>query len=463
MKKNLLLLYIAFTVSLVITLVISNKFSEQFYLLIKYNSSVERTENVLTQIAKVQYKLLEAESNQRGFLISRDSVFLREFVEDEKSIYKEMDSLKKLIKGSQVQERNIIKLKAAAVTRLQILNKVLDDIKPGKLDSFQQSVMKGKKVMDDFLQQAAKMEREERQYLAEGEKLRNAYAEGAPVYLKLSLIVSLFLQMITFLFLIIEFRRRHKYQQKLEKNFHDLQYTNAELQQITFIASHDLQEPLRKVRTFSEMLIIKNKNVLKDESRMMLERIDYSAERMQGLITDLVNYTSLLNTTEVLKKTDLKVCVALAETTIQDIYENKVKIDFTNLPLIKGNEYQLTLLFKNLFENAAKFAKENMDPRVNISYQIIKATDILDANGLLAEQYYKLTIADNGIGFSNEFAKKIFDIFQRLHSQQSSYKGKGIGLAICKRIMINHGGFITADGEPGMGANFHLYFPKQDV
>jgi len=132
------------------------------------------------------------------------------------------------------------------------------------------------------------------------------------------------------------------------------------------------------------------------------------------------------------------------------------------MPEIKGDAEQIKLLFEHLVDNALKFVKEGSTPKISITATVTGGSEIADINDANKEKkFYKIAVADNGIGFDNAFIDKIFKVFQRLHNHESPYKGKGIGLAICKRIMTNHKGFIRANGRPGEGAEFILFFPME--
>ena len=203
------------------------------------------------------------------------------------------------------------------------------------------------------------------------------------------------------------------------------------------------------------------KDSFDEDGRMMLSRIDFAARRMQGLIEDLVDYTHLINSNEEKQKVDLNTCIEEVQNSLANIIQNrKVEFSISELPVIDGYPFQLRLLFTNLIHNSIKFSKPEQNPVIEITSIQIEGDEVDDVlERSKTETYIKVSIKDNGIGFENEFAKKIFVLFQRLHNQNSSYGGKGIGLSICKRVMTNHNGFIAAEGEPGEGATFNVYFP----
>jgi light-regulated signal transduction histidine kinase (bacteriophytochrome) len=234
------------------------------------------------------------------------------------------------------------------------------------------------------------------------------------------------------------------------------------LEQFTFVASHDLQEPLRKIRTFSDRLLIKHRPQLTDEAQTILDRIDVAANRMQEMIQDMVNFTNLVVKEEEPSLVDLNY---VADKVLNEYKDDNVKEPIVYkdlLPTLKGYPTQLYLLFKAIIDNSIKFAKPGEHAVIRFAYeQVNNQQNIGYSTG--GRIFHSITIEDKGIGFDNEFAEKIFLIFQRLHTQQSQYRGKGIGLAIAQRVMANHNGFIVAKGELGSGTTIKMFFPSEEV
>jgi light-regulated signal transduction histidine kinase (bacteriophytochrome) len=252
------------------------------------------------------------------------------------------------------------------------------------------------------------------------------------------------------------------YQKELVQRLHELNRSYAELEQFTFVASHDLQEPLRKIRTFSDRLASDYSKQLDGKGLMILERMNTSAERLQALIQDITDFTTLINKEEPNLRTDLSWVVQRTLKEYASVIEKqKIEVHFENLPIIAGYPEQLLLLFKCLVDNSIKFSSSDRALLLKIKYFGIEMHN-KDGSSLAARNFHKIIIEDNGIGFENEFVEKIFMIFQRLHTQHSNYQGKGMGLAIAQRIMVNHRGFITAKGNPGKGAVFSLFFPAEE-
>lgn len=239
----------------------------------------------------------------------------------------------------------------------------------------------------------------------------------------------------------------------------ELEKRNSELEQFAYVASHDLQEPLRKIQTFTEL--IRENYDDKAFIEKYFEKLSFSAARMSELIKALLNYGRLSRHKGASETAEVNLNDILREVKIDFellIEEKKATITSSDLPIIHGNIFQLGQLFSNLISNSLKFSKEL--PIIKITSAIVPKDKLpLSDKVFLNENYFQIVIEDNGIGFENEYRELIFSLFQRLHGKQSAYAGTGIGLALCKKIMDIHDGFITADGKPGEGATFTVYFP----
>lgn len=238
-----------------------------------------------------------------------------------------------------------------------------------------------------------------------------------------------------------------------------LRATNAELENMNWISTHDLKEPLRKIQVFSSRILdmdIKDLPVTVSESIL---RISASASRMQTLISDLLSYSKLQKSNEALIDTDLTSIVTEIKTRLEaeDAEDKNVTISVGNLPTIKGVGFLLNQLFSNLISNSIKFSKRDQNCQISIQFVQVLTDPLPSAAGM----FYEVLVKDNGIGFAPQHNESIFNVFTRLHLQ-TEYSGTGIGLALCKKIMQNHNGYITASGKPNEGAEFRIYFPIPD-
>lgn len=251
------------------------------------------------------------------------------------------------------------------------------------------------------------------------------------------------------------------YQTQLEGKISELNISNHELEQFAYIASHDLQEPLRKIVTFSSLLEERLKNLAEDD-RNYFNKIVSSATRMTTLINDVLDWSRVTRTREDFSVIDLNVIVESVKSDYDLVLqERQALLKTSRLPIVKGNRFQMVQLFSNLISNSLKFCETN--PVINITCRNLDVNEV-EQNDKLdgSTNYAEITVSDNGIGFEQEYSEQIFKIFQRLHGR-SKYSGTGIGLAICRRIVENHGGMISATGNPDHGATFRIIIPIHSV
>lgn len=455
MKNRLLFIYLAFGLSFIVIIIISLLLLKKFTSINESNFWIEHTHEVKNQILKVEMNLIEAENSQRGFLLTEDTVLLQPLTRTQKIIFKEIDSLKQLTRDNKEQQEIVKKLKETVSLRYQVLYATINNIADGRLHEFLKNRERGDKIMQEFMRLSQQMDNVESELLKERKKQQSLLEFAAPWYLGMVLLVSLFFQLVSFIIIIGAFKRRQVHQKLLENKIKELNATNAELEQIAFVVSHDLQEPLRKMRIFVDKLVSQYKSILNEEGKMIAAKISSSSARMQELLNDLINYTQVTKNEGEVKQVDLNQTFDEARRELDDIIKQKnavIRVDY--LPTVDGHHKQLYLLFYNLLDNALKFSKANTSPVIHVSASLADGREVGSAN-----MFTKITFNDNGTGFKNDLSKKIFILFRRFHSTDSPVSGKGIGLAICKKVMLNHNGYISAQGEPGEGATFYVYFP----
>lgn len=244
---------------------------------------------------------------------------------------------------------------------------------------------------------------------------------------------------------------------KLEESNKKLLEINAELESFNSIVSHDLQEPLRKIQMFISRLELNEVNKFSQESKDYFQKIRVSANRMQNLMVDLVNYTRALKGGKAFKTTNLnELFEGIEEELSTNIEEKNAILTIGKLPTLNVIPFQIQQLFINLITNSLKYSKLNVNPKIEIFEQKL---DFEEIENLKSDKFIKIIVKDNGIGFKQEYAENIFLLFKRLETELS-YAGTGLGLAICKKIVENHQGHIKAIGNLNVGAEFIIYLPK---
>jgi signal transduction histidine kinase len=236
--------------------------------------------------------------------------------------------------------------------------------------------------------------------------------------------------------------------QELERRARELARSNAELDQFASIASHDLQEPLRKVRTFTERVSDTERDVLSERGLDYLRRANASAERMQQLVEDLLRFSRVATHGRAFAPVDVgRVVREVLDDLDEAVSSADAVVRVGSLPTISADGFQIRQLFQNLISNALKFRREGVQPQIDISARV-------------EHEWVKLIVRDNGIGFDPQYAGRIFRVFERLHGR-GTYPGTGIGLALCRKIAERHGGTVIAEGVPGQGATFTVTMQSQ--
>ncbi|WP_026713055.1 sensor histidine kinase [Flavobacterium daejeonense] len=247
--------------------------------------------------------------------------------------------------------------------------------------------------------------------------------------------------------------------QLIELRNKELELNNKELMEFNHVASHDLQEPLRKIQTFISRIEYKEKDHLSETAQSYFEKIQEASNRMRILIDDLLQYSRTSRSEKTFEVTDLNTIAANAISELsENIEDKKAEIHFEKLHQVQGVPFQLQQLFINIIGNSLKYSKTEEAPLITISSKKVKASKTPKLNDHSKKEYIKITFKDNGLGFEQKYAEKIFQLFNRLHGKKE-FPGTGVGLAICKKIVENHKGYIFAKGKPDEGAVFEIYLP----
>jgi len=245
-------------------------------------------------------------------------------------------------------------------------------------------------------------------------------------------------------------------QQALEAKTTELEASNFELEKFMHVASHDLQEPLRKIATYGMLLQDHAKSMLDEKGHEYLSKMVLSSQRMRNLINALVSFSLVKQPETLFEATDLNIIIQNVISDLElKIQATQTKLEVGPLPVIEANKLQLEQLFQNIISNSIKFQANGQAPLIKIYAELILDKKVFPTVNS-TEDYYKITVEDNGIGFEETYLQEIFGMFKRLNT---NYQGTGLGLAICKRIVDNHNGFITAESKPGVGSKFMVILP----
>ncbi|WP_345256280.1 PAS domain-containing sensor histidine kinase [Flaviaesturariibacter amylovorans] len=257
----------------------------------------------------------------------------------------------------------------------------------------------------------------------------------------------------------LDINHRKEMERKLLQNSFQLEQSNASLEEFAYVASHDLKEPLRKIATFGDRLVASQMERMSPDGQVYLRKVVDAAQRMQTMIDDLLS-VSRISGNQGFEEHSLEALLADAVQTLEfKIEQMGGTIDAEPLPKAHVVPSQLRQLFQNLLSNSLKFVREGVPPVIRIRHRELLPADVDDPQLRKASGYLELTFTDNGIGFENEYAQRIFQIFQRLNGR-SEYEGNGIGLAIVRKIVEHHGGTIQAQGVPDQGATFTIILPR---
>ena len=247
--------------------------------------------------------------------------------------------------------------------------------------------------------------------------------------------------------------------EELAESISQLSHSNDELAQYAYVASHDLQEPLRKIKIFST--ILNGQTNMPEKSMTVIRKISSSAERMSLLIKDLLDFSRLLKADILMRPVNLgDVMIAITGDFELMIEETGAIIEIGALPVIEAVSLQMNQLFYNLISNALKFRRAGESPKVTVHTEVLKAEEVARyiSKPLPFAKYYHIILTDNGIGFETRYNEQIFEVFKRLHTRDV-YPGSGIGLSLCRRIVATHNGHLYAESVADKGSTFHIILP----
>jgi len=453
-----------FGTSLILIIALSYSYNEINQELINYSEKVSQTQEVISGLKEVSSALYETTYHANTFVFLKDTAYINKTLAAAKTIPLLTSRIDTLIKANPPQIKRLSALKKHAEGFGIYTEKLLkygSTVNPAIVYALYK---KKNAEIDSMVKLVADMNNVEDQLMHTRVRSRDNYMQQVFRYNWIIMLVAVVFLSSAFVLLDRELKRNKFYRVDLENKIENLNRSNSELEQFAYVASHDLQEPLRKIRSFSDRLISKYQQEVSDEVYQMLTKIDGSAQRMQHLINDLLSFSRIVKTGSESKLINLNTALADAKSNLSEmILENKASIHNESLPSIEGYGSQMVQLFQNLISNSIKYRKENQRPVIRITHRLVNGEIIPGIQPSHEDiQFHQIKINDNGIGFKKEFSEKIFIIFKRLHGR-NEFAGTGIGLAICKRVVSNHNGYIFAESIEGEGANFYIYLPAESM
>lgn len=442
------------TILIVFGILYLKKSSDQ----VQYIDAVEHTYKVLSAINVCEKTLIEAEGAQRGYLLTRENNFLEVFKTTLPLIDSSINEIGNIIADTDGQTVYFNQLKKFIAVRVSILKQIIKQTLNSTDPLNFENMRKGTYAMDNCRMYMAKMRDVEEARLQVRLEQKDKYQRLNLSYFKSTFITACLICIIAIAIFFRELSIRLTTQQVLKTKIKELSDSKKELEEITFAASHDLQEPMRKLQILSTMITKKLSNKVPESDIEVVHRFNKITEQMHGLLTDLVIYTNLLNPN--IKIEEINLYDTLKKAYKQAFNNSTLQFKLlNNLPVIQGCQPQIERMLLHLFDNSMKFKSPDRDLVITVNYELIKVKESKYFwDEVSFKQYHQITITDNGIGFDKQYNEKIFGLFQRLHTQ-SEYPGKGLGLAIARRVMANHKGEISAYGEKRVGATFTICFP----
>ncbi len=451
MRLKIQYIYFFSIVSLTILVTLAVLFFNRFYALKQYSKFIEENSLFVNHLYQLRLQVANMESASKGYMLTRDDAFLAPVEHQRENIDLLLGALNILAEDNREQKDQLRELRTTIIRVVNRMN--WNTGRFGREDTFGlvRTLQDSKVLFDQFHEQSAQLSETRR---AEGERFRvikAQYEQITPSYFQYVLWFAGFVTLLSFYYLHREVKMRKRYQEELELKLRELNRSNAELEQFSYVASHDLQEPLRKIRTFNDRLLFTHGDSLSPEVREMVDKVNSASANMQEMIRDMVGFTDLIQSEDKLGYVDLNRLIDHVRKEFPG-FDEKAELTMDDLPVITGYPAQLRVLFRALIDNSLKFSQKGELTRIRIRYDRVEGDNY--------SVYHQLTFSDNGIGFHHQFSGKIFGIFQRLHGPNSDYQGRGIGLAMAKRVMINHQGDIHAQSITGKGSSFILRFPQ---
>lgn len=439
------IIFIAFGASLAILLLLSFLFYQRTETYDKHIDSIAHSSEILLQLEKINGFWMESSRSIRNYLLLGKIELLDPYYESKLELNQHIDTIGFLISRNPKQKKLIQQIAIIAQKRFQIIDSfiLVNDLREHKKIEF---LGKMENVANQFRSLFIQMREEEEIALKNRQQIKTKFENVTPLFLLSIFIFTITIFIISFWILIRNMDKRIEIEQELQKKLIILDQANEELENLTIVTSHHIQEPTRKIRNFSTMFQSMYSGTLDQEAKSLLKRIEQNAGHLQNLFINLVQYSNVIRVSEQMELTDLNMIIEKSKNNLEEmIIKSGAIIHYNQLPAIICVRNHIQLLFDELIRNAIQFASNERVPEIFIQHQYESKDRILS-----------ISIEDNGIGFPNEYAFRIFKLFEQLNPFKT--EGKGIGLTMCSRIMANHGGSIDAKGNPDKGSSFTIRF-----
>ncbi|HYD22193.1 MAG TPA: CHASE3 domain-containing protein [Flavipsychrobacter sp.] len=459
---------IIFLITAIVLLGLSYILYHQIDSLLESQKQLNRTTQLKLKLEQTLAALVDTETAQRGFLLTRDSVFLEPYNGAYDKSKKLLEEIRDLASNGEYDQAKFNALQTFIELRFGTFTHVFERFKDPSLSASDKRMhlLRSKAAMDSIRHYVQDISGRADEMLAEREQINKKYNFLTPLFAVLLIAFAIVILTFSYEKIVEQLTRTKKLlfrlkklNSKLKQKNHQLELSNKELDSFTYIASHDLKEPLRKIMTYTSMIEEKDDAVSYKDNLTYFRKIKDSAERMQNLLNDLLQYSHTHMSEKKFEQVDLnKVLNEVVQNLDEEITEAGAHIHYQSLPVIKGMPFQIRQLFENLLTNSLKYKQEKALPVITIDSKLVDEKEISDRYHKVSKQYIKIDFKDNGLGFDQSHAERVFRLFQRLHTKDG-YKGTGIGLTICKKVVDNHYGFIQAISKVNTGTTFEIYFP----
>ncbi|MDD2983489.1 MAG: CHASE3 domain-containing protein [Crocinitomicaceae bacterium] len=453
MNKQRNLIYSGFLISIFTLLGFALFYLARLDRLEEYRNQVDHSNRIIFQIGKLTENLLNAETGQRGFIITQDSAFLTPYINSYQAINSNFLELDSLTRSSKEQQIQLDTLKALIQVSTLLLKENVSNQKSAK--EFAEEFSKSRYYMEKIRTSMEKLKEREVSLLQNHDSNRQSTFESSTFSSYAILIFAFLLCFVGTLVIIKFFNKILRYQKDLNENIYKLESLNKEIISLSFASSHNLQEPTRKVQIIIDrMEYDQNPSpALISENFAKIKRIFAKQQETNKLIID---YYSILNRPVDKSNIDLKPFIQ--ELIQLKNWDNEALIQIEDLPKLQVDAVQVKRLFSNLIENCISFNRDQPDLRIEICE--IPFTSISNASlPNLQNGFHVICIADNGIGVPQELHEKIFELFQKTDDRTELASKPGVGLSFSKRIMLNHDGWIEAHNNAPKGFKIYLFFP----